>query len=106
MIMMYVVFGGVARSSAPLDGVRCGAGGTGSGQVLDGGWIAGGLGGCWCERGSGDRTAREVRREGETGFGVSIDRSVISGQSESRDTLPRRYRPPSGVYEARASKKI
>lgn len=43
MIMMYVVFGGDARSSGPLDGVRCGAGGSGSGQVLDGGWIAGGL---------------------------------------------------------------
>ncbi|ELR10204.1 hypothetical protein VC83_02999 [Pseudogymnoascus destructans] len=33
-----VVSGGVAQSSAPLDGVRCTAG---SGQVLDGGWRAG-----------------------------------------------------------------
>lgn len=77
----YVVSGGVARSSARLDGVRCGAG---SGQVLDGGWIVG-----WWLLTNGEVLVRgtQLRQDseggsgrGETGFSVSTlsltDRSV------------------------------
>lgn len=58
------------------------------------------------------QAAREERREGETGFGVSTDRSVISGEQNQKNIVPNLailylvvIDTASGVYESPSVKK-